>query len=89
MAKKELSKYQQSVISGYYQNRQSLMLQKISELVTELYLAETKTKQDKLWQRVQKAMENLKVNPAVMEHIMKTRSAEVLAKNLQDWLAKK
>ncbi len=45
MAKTEYSKYQNDVISKYYENLDSLMLQKLQELVTDLYLAETQAKQ--------------------------------------------
>ena len=65
------------------------MLQKLSELVTELYLADTQTKKDRLWERVQKAMIKLKVPPAIIEHIMEKQDVEILAKNLQDWQAGK
>jgi len=85
MTKKEYSQYQKSVISGYYNNLDTIMLGKLSELVTELYLADTKTKKDRLWQRAQKAMVKLKVPPAIIDHIMKQQDVEVLAKNLQDW----
>jgi hypothetical protein len=33
-------------------------------------------------------MKKLKVPPAIIDHIMKKRSEEILAKNLQDWLSK-
>ena len=36
------SKYQQKVIKNYYDNREAIALQRVSELVTELYLAEGK-----------------------------------------------
>ena len=36
----ERSKYQQKVIKNYYDNREAISLQRLSELVTELYLAE-------------------------------------------------
>jgi hypothetical protein len=85
MAKKEYSQYQKSVISGYYENLDTIMLDKLGELVTELYLADTKAKKDRLWQRVHKAMVNLKVPPAIIDHIMEKLDAEILAKNLQDW----
>jgi hypothetical protein len=65
------------------------MLGKLSELVTELYLADTQAKQNRLWQRANKAMVKLKVPPAIIEHIMEKKDVEVLAKNLQDWLAYK
>ena len=89
MGKDERSQYQQSVISGYYKNLDSIMLQKLSELVTELYLAETKAKHDRLWERAHKAMVKLKIRPATIAHIMEKQDVQILAKNLQDWLANK
>ena len=61
------------------------MLGKLAELVTELYLAGTQAKKDRLWERVNKAMVKLKVPPAIIEHIMEKQDVEILAKNLQDW----
>jgi hypothetical protein len=89
MAKNEYSDYQKKVISDYYSNLDTIMLQKISELVTELYLADTDTKKDRLWQRVQKAMAKMKIPPAIIEHIMQRRDPVILAKNLQDWQSHK
>ncbi len=89
MVKNTRSKYQDGVIGRYYDNLDTIMLQKLGELVTELYLAETEVQKKRLWQRAQKAMEKLKVPPGIIEHIMKTRSVEILAKNLQDWLGNK
>jgi len=83
---KEHSSYQKKVISRYYENLDSIMLGKLQELVTELYLAESKAKSDRLWDRVHKAMIKLKIKPNIIDHIMKTRSVEVLAKNLNDWM---
>ncbi len=89
MAKNNYSQYQKDVISGYYHNLDTIMLSKLSELVTELYLADTKAKQNRLWQRANKAMIKLRVPPAIIDHIMEKKDVEVLAKNLQDWLAYK
>lgn len=88
MAKSELSAYQKAVVSRYYENLDTIMLGKLGELVTELYLAETAAKKNRLWQRAQKAMTKLKVPPAIIDHIMEKKSVEILAKNLQDWLGK-
>ena len=89
MAKSDYSAHQKTVISGYYDNLEAIMLQKLGELVTDLYLADTKAKKDRLWQRAHKAMVKLKVKPAIIEHIMKKQDVEILAKNLQDWLGNK
>lgn len=89
MTKKEYSPYQQSVISGYYNNLDTIMLGKLSELVSELYVAETQAKRDRLWDRAHKAMVKLKVPSAIIGHIMQKKDVQILAKNLQDWLAYK
>jgi len=87
MSKQEYSAYQKDVISNYYNNLSAISLSKLSELVSELYLAETDAKRDKLWQRAQKAMVNLKIPPAIISHIMSKKDVKILAKNLNEWLA--
>ena len=86
MAKKEYSSYQQDVISRYYQNLDTIVLGRLQELVTDLYLADSKAKQDKLWERVHKAMLKLKIKSAIIEHIMNKRDVTILARNVEDWL---
>jgi len=88
MAKSDRSEYQADVISRYYDNLDTIMLQKLGELVGELYLADTDKQRDRLWQRAEKAIVKLKVPPAIVDHIMQKRDVEILAKNLQDWLKK-
>lgn len=85
MATREYSGYQKSVINNYYRNLDSISLQRLSELVSELYLADSEAKQKRLWERAEKAMTNLKIPPAIIEHIMGKRDVQVLAKNLQEW----
>jgi len=89
MSANELSNYQKSVISGYYDNLDTIMLQKLGELVTELYLADTEARRNRLWERAHKAMVKLKIPPAIIDHIMQKKDVQVLAKNLQDWLGGK
>ena len=86
MARKDYSNYQRDVISRYYENLDAIMLGKLQELVTELYLADSKAKQDRLWDRAGKALVKLKISPAIIKHIMETRNVEILAKNVEDWL---
>ena len=88
MSKKEYSKYQQDVIGRYYENLDAISLQKLQELVTDLYLAKDSPKEDRIWERADKAMIKMKVHPTLREHIMRKRNVEVLARNVQDWLKK-
>ncbi len=86
MSANDLSNYQKSVISGYYDNLETIMLQKLGELVTELYLADTEARRNRLWERARKAMVKLKIPPAIIDHIIGKKDVRILAKNLQDWL---
>lgn len=86
MAKNDYTEYQKDVISGYYKNLDTIMLGKLGELVSELYLADSKAKKKRLWERAHKAMIKLKVPPAIINHIIQQEDVEILAKNLQDWL---
>lgn len=83
---KEYSAYQKKVINNYYDNLDTIMLTKLQELVTELYLADSQKKADKLWERVEKALIKLKIKSELVEHIISKRSAVILAKNVEDWL---
>ncbi len=89
MAQKEYTDYQKSVIANHGRNLDTIMLQKLGELVSELYLVDTAKKKEKLWERVYKAMTNLKIPDPEVNHIMEKKDVEILAKNLNDWLKKK
>ncbi|MGL6195394.1 MAG: hypothetical protein ACRC2T_11295 [Thermoguttaceae bacterium] len=62
------------------------MIQKLSEMVTDLYLAEGK-KRDQLWKRIVTALENLKVPAARIEFIVNSDNPALLAKflNEKEW----
>ena len=86
MAKKEYSSYQKKVISNYYQHLDTILLTRLQELVTELYLADSAKKRQKLWERVAAALEKLKIPKKIANHILDKQDAEILAQNLQEWL---
>lgn len=86
MTKQDYSGYQKKVINNYYQNLDKIALQRLGELVTELYLADTDKKKQRLWEQAQKAIEKLKIQPDIVNHILQTKDVQILAKNLQDWL---
>ena len=78
--------HQKKIIERYYDNRDQIMLARLGEIVTELYLADSEKAQERLWSRAAKAMEALKIPPRLVEHILAQKKPEVLATNLRDWL---
>jgi len=70
--------HQQKIIKRYYENIDSISLQKLGEMVTELYLAEGK-KLEKLWKNAAAAMAKLGVPASRIDTIVKSQKAEQLA----------
>lgn len=81
----DYTRHQKKIIERYYDHRDTIMLEKLSELVGELYLADTDKKRDKLWERVAIAMKNLKIKEPLMTHILQARKPELLAEHLREW----
>jgi len=79
------SPHQKRIIDRYYRNRDSIMVSRLEEIVTELFLAESDSKRNRLWDRAAKAMRNLKWKESVIEHILASRRPDVLATNLESW----
>ena len=78
MTDKAYSKYQQKVIERYYEHKDSIALQRLQELVTELYLSEGK-KRAKHWETIIKNLEKLGVAKVTIDHLKKQDKPELVA----------
>ena len=74
----EHSKYQQNIIKNFYENRESISLQRAQELVTELYLSEGK-KRKKYWDQLSKHLEKLGVKPDIIDHLVTKDDPQAVA----------
>lgn len=88
MPDREYSRYQQKVIQRYYDNRDQMDEQRLSELVASLYLAEGK-KRAKLWDSAKELMARLNVPLSRIEHVVKTADPAILAEVVKDIAAGK
>jgi len=84
MAKR--SKYQERIIKNYYNNQDNILLQRLSDLVSDLYLSEGKARA-RIWLRATTAMEKLKVPASRIEHLLKKDDPALLAKLIEELLA--
>src|SRR5436189_734094 len=82
----DFTRHQKKIVDRYYENKNDIMLTKLSELVGELYLADSDKKRDRLWERVGLAMKNLKVKTQIAARILERRDPKVLAAHRKDWL---
>src|SRR5947207_15184374 len=76
--KRDYTANQQKIIKRYYDNLDTISLDRLAELVGELYLAEGK-KKERAWQSVRKAMEKLEVPKARIEHLMTHKNPVLVA----------
>ena len=83
MADRDYSSYQQKVIKRYYDNKDQIDEQRLSELVTNLYLAPPK-KQAKMWESAEELMTRLKIPVTRFDHVMQARDPAVLAKVVEE-----
>ncbi len=79
----DYSKHQQGIIKRYYRNFDKIQVQKLAELVTELYLAEGK-KKEKLWKSAIAAMQKLEVPQTRIDHIVEKQDVALIAKLVKE-----
>ena len=77
---KRRSTYRDKIIRNYYENRDDIMIQSLSEVVSELYLASTARVRAGLWRRAETAMRNLKVAEPEIARILQNHDLSALAK---------
>ncbi len=83
----ERSKYQDRVIKNFYQNREAIALQRVQELVTEIYLSEGK-KREKQWALLRGHLEKLGLKEERIEYLFEKNDPALIAKVVEEFLSK-
>ena len=81
---REYTGHQRKIINRYYEHRDTIMLEKLGEIVSELYLCANEKKATALWKSAATALKNLKVDPAWAEKIVSAKDVQGLAKLVQE-----
>ncbi|MEM7755513.1 MAG: hypothetical protein AAF297_07730 [Planctomycetota bacterium] len=68
---REYSNYQRKLINRYYNHKDSILVVRLQELASELYLAEGK-EADRLWVRAEKALAGLNTDPPLPADTVRT-----------------
>ena len=84
----EHSRHQQKIIKRYYENRDDIALQRLQELVTELYLATGKKRQQH-WKSIVLHLEKVGVPQQRIEILQKKDDAAEVAKLVAELAATK
>ncbi len=84
---KQYSKHQQKIIKNYYDNKDAISLQRLGELVTDLYLAEGKARATK-WKQASAAMEKMGVKQQQIDHLVEQDNPALVAKLVEEYMNK-
>lgn len=85
MAKgQHFTRYQQGIVNRYYENQDTIVLTKLSELSSEIYLCTTPKKAESLWKSVAIALAKTSATPALKDRIVNERNVQLLAQLVAD-----
>ncbi|MFN3532708.1 MAG: hypothetical protein ACK41Q_09410 [Candidatus Brocadia sp.] len=84
MAEKGYTEYQKRVIKHFYENKDLRLIQKLGELVSDLYLETSEKKKESGWKRIKKMLLDLKVHPNEVEYLTKDKNLAIISKKLAE-----
>lgn len=87
MGMQDFSPHQQKIIKRYYENIDQISLQRLSELVADLYLA-TGKKQAKVWESAAACMTKLGVAQARIDHLLAQKKPELVANLVKELMGR-
>jgi hypothetical protein len=80
MTDRDYTPYQRKVIQRHYKNQDTMRGQRISEMISEIYLATTPKKRATLWARMQKLLEDGGLPAPEVARIVGSQDVEALAR---------
>lgn len=81
---REYSKHQKGIIKRYYDHRDTIATERLSELVSELYLASSDAQRTRLWRRVETALGTAQADPARVARVLESQDPKALAALVAD-----
>ena len=76
--------HQKRIIRNYYENRDPIMLARLSEIVSDLYVAERPARKAALWKRARAALEKLGVPAGRIDRMVASGKPEFLAELVKE-----
>ncbi len=81
---KGYTQYQKKVIKNFYENKDLRLIQKLGELVSNLYVETSEKKKESGWKRIKKMLTDLKVHPHEVEYLTKDKNLSMISKKLSE-----
>jgi hypothetical protein len=84
MAKRHLSEYQKGIVKRYYEHRDTIALQKIGELVSDLYVETSEKRINRAWKSLETQLLAAGVHKHQVETIVGDRDLGAVARLLSE-----
>ncbi len=81
---KGYTQYQKKVIKNFYENKDLRLIQKLGELVSNLYVETSEKRKESGWKRIKKMLTDLKVHPHEVEYLTKDKDLSMISKKLAE-----
>lgn len=84
MVDKGYSEYQKKIIKGFYKNKDVRLIQKLGDLISDLYLETGEKKKETGWKRIKKILLDLQVLPNEVEYWTKDKDLVLISKKFNE-----
>ncbi len=81
---KGYTQYQKKVIKSFYDNKDTRLVQKLGELVSNLYLETNEKKTETGWKKIKKMLTDINVHPGEVEYLTKDKNLSKISKKLDE-----
>ena len=81
------TRHQEKIIRNYYDNREGIAIQRVQEIITELYLSEGK-KRERQWNLLKGHLEKLGVKPPMIAKLIADDDPAAVATMLPKLMSK-
>ena len=81
---KGYTEYQKKVIRNFYDNKDLRLVQRLGELISNLFLETSEKKKETGWKKIKKMLTDLKVHPGEVEYLTKGKNLSLISKKLDE-----
>ncbi|MDR4507752.1 MAG: hypothetical protein MRJ65_05865 [Candidatus Brocadiaceae bacterium] len=83
-SEKGYSPYQKKIIKNFYENKDHRLVQKLGELISNLYTETNEKKRDSGWKKIKKMLADLNVHSHEVEYLTKDKNLAIISKKLTE-----
>jgi hypothetical protein len=83
-SEKGYTPYQKKAIKNFYDNKDTRLVQKLGELVSNLYLETNEKKIETGWKKIKKMLTDINVHPGEVEYLAKDKNLSIISKKLDE-----